>query len=112
MPGMVLTTTSTVLCGHPPGKLAFVPPPVPKLTIGGVPVLLQTTLMAATIAGCLLPVPPAGIGPCVSLKSVAAGVSTKLTVGGVPVITSDLGGLTTQAGAVTAVPPCTTLTAI
>jgi hypothetical protein len=62
MPGMPVPFGSSVLCTH--GGTATATTPNPRVTVGGTP----TVTIAApwTIAGCAMPPPPNGNGPCVS----------------------------------------------
>ncbi|MFD3556281.1 hypothetical protein ACFWWA_29895 [Streptomyces goshikiensis] len=101
--GKVLTTASTVTCGHvpppppvtPPGAPPPPPPPpgVPgligtsstqKLKVRGKPVLVKSSLMGATVTGCPNTVSP--LTPCTTVQTVSAGESRKLKSGGFPVM--------------------------
>jgi hypothetical protein len=62
MPGLPVPFGSTVLCAHLGNAAASAPNP--RVTVGGTPtVLIATPYM---IAGCTMPPPPNGNGPCVS----------------------------------------------
>ena len=62
MPGFLLHAGATVLCAH--GGQATPTAPNPRVLVSGQPV---TTLAAPyVIAGCSMPPPSAGNGPCVS----------------------------------------------
>ncbi|AYV31636.1 hypothetical protein ACFWB1_36285 [Streptomyces goshikiensis] len=96
--GKVLTTASTVTCGHvppppPPPDPPPEPPPVPdlvktsstqKLKVEGKPVLVKSSLMGATIANCPNTVSP--LTPCTTVQTVSLGESGKLRSGGFPVM--------------------------
>ncbi|MFF2576292.1 hypothetical protein [Streptomyces goshikiensis] len=107
--GKVLTTASTVTCGHvpePPAGPPPVPPPPPppvpgliatsstqKLKVSGEPVLVKSNLMGATIANC--PNTGSPPTPCTSVLGVSSGESRKLRSGGFPVVLDRI-GLTTN----------------
>ncbi|WP_405542694.1 hypothetical protein OG590_03120 [Streptomyces goshikiensis] len=99
--GKVLTTASTVTCGHvpePPAGPPPVPPPPPppgvpglietsstqKLKVLGEPVLVKSSLMGATIANC--PNTGSPPTPCTTVLGVSSGESRKLRSGGFPVV--------------------------
>jgi hypothetical protein len=64
MPGFLLDVTSTVLCSHAGQAQATVPNP--RVTVGGQPTVLQTS--PYIVAGCAMPPPIAGNGPCVTAQ--------------------------------------------
>lgn len=93
----VLTTASTVTCGHtPPPPPAGQPPPPPtvpglvrpsssqKLKVKGKPVLVRSSLQGATVQNCPLK-PPVG-PPCQTVVTVVTGESLKLRARGQPVL--------------------------
>lgn len=80
MPGPVLTVVSPLLCCH--GGQARAPVGNPRVTIQGVPALVQTVPL--TIAGCANPPPPVSNGPCVSATWLAG--SLRVTSMGVPLV--------------------------
>ncbi|MCX4545585.1 hypothetical protein [Streptomyces sp. NBC_01565] len=98
--GKVLTTASTVTCGHVP-PLPPVPPvpppPVPgliktssreKLKVGGKPVLVRSGIERAVIDKC----PNVSPGPaCTTVMAVSSGESLKLKSGGAPVVLDKIG---------------------
>ncbi|MEU6885637.1 hypothetical protein ABZ918_10565 [Streptomyces viridosporus] len=102
--GNVLTTASTVPCGHPPPPPPPVPggpppPPLPvpgtfevrstaKLTVGGNPVLVEASIHDATISTCPNTVSPAK--PCTKVVAVTGGQSVKLRTDGAPVMLDHL----------------------
>ena len=88
----VLTTASTVVCGH--GGTATVSSTA-KLVVGGEKVLLQGEATSwAFDLSCSQKKTDKGEVQCAAILSVTGGVSSKLFVGGVPVLTGDLTGTT------------------
>ncbi|MFD0278934.1 hypothetical protein ACFVHB_34195 [Kitasatospora sp. NPDC127111] len=87
-----LTTASVLQCIH--GGRLTVPAAGTALTVDGQPVLVQSDLAAATIAGCANTNASAGQTPCLKVTSVIAGLSTVLTVRGQPVLLDTARGLT------------------
>ncbi|GAB7125494.1 hypothetical protein JCM19000A_00010 [Silvimonas sp. JCM 19000] len=80
MPGFILHTGATVLCAH--GGQATPTSPFPRVTVSGQPV---TTLTAPwVVAGCAMPPPPAGNGPCVTAQWLVG--ATRVLAGGQPVL--------------------------
>ncbi len=93
MPGpthAVLTTASSLSCTH--GGSVTLKSSQNKLTVDHHPVLLQTDLIGASIAGCSNTGP--GLTPCSSITSIIAGASTALKVDGTAVMTDAAIGLT------------------
>ncbi len=88
----VLTTASTVTCGHPvPPKLGqVIVASTAKLKVAGAPVLLPVGAAAGTIADCGTVVTPGGNKPCTKVVTVGPGPSTKLKVAGSPVLLDTL----------------------
>jgi hypothetical protein len=83
MPGFILHANATVLCLHA-GQAQ--PTAVnPRVQVGGQPVVTQPA--PYVVAGCTLPPPPAGNGPCVTANWVTA--ATRVRAGGVPVLLQD-----------------------
>src|SRR2546422_5425825 len=85
----VLTTQSTVLCGPKDpttgahGGTGLVQSAA-KLTVGGAPVLLQSSITATTfpLGACGTPANPnQGNKPCTKVSSVTAGSATTLALG-------------------------------
>lgn len=62
MPGFVLHQGATVLCLH--GGQATPTAPNPRVSVSGQKITVQP--VPYTIAGCALPPPPSGNGPCVT----------------------------------------------
>jgi hypothetical protein len=82
MPGTLLHVGATVMCMH--GGQAQPMVPNPRVTVGGQPIVTQSTTY--TIAGCPF-VPPGGTGPCVTAQWITGAV--RVTAGGVPVLLKD-----------------------
>ena len=87
----VLTTGSTVGCGHDPGRVTT--SSSAKLTVKGEPVLLETSIVGKSVSGCST-AQSSSTSPCKSVVSLASGRATKLTAGGRPVVLSTLAGAT------------------
>lgn len=83
MPGFLLHLGATIKCAH----LGTATPltPNPRVTVSGKPVVLLTTMYA--VAGCTMPPPPGGNGPCVTAKYTTA--ATRVKCNGVPVLLQD-----------------------
>jgi hypothetical protein len=62
MPGLPVPFGSQVQCAH--GGTATATTPNPRVTVGGAPTVLLSTIYV--IAGCPFPPPPNGNGPCVT----------------------------------------------
>jgi hypothetical protein len=62
MPGMLVQVGATVTCSH--GGTATPITPNPRVTLGGAPSVLVTSVYS--IAGCAFPPPPTANGPCVT----------------------------------------------
>jgi len=104
----VVTAASSVQCGKAPGHEGTVTAKGQTLlTIGGAGVLVETDLLAASIAGCKNPTLSSTNVPCSAVANVSAGsMSHCLTVGGKPVVVdAPLAGPTlgTPAGTLTMV---------
>ena len=83
MPGYLLHVGATVLCAH--GGQAQATAPNPRVKVGGQAVVTQSA--PHTVAGCALPPPSAGNGPCVSANWITGALRVK--AGGVPVLMQD-----------------------
>ena len=80
MPGPLLHVGATVLCSH--GGQGTPTMPNPRVTVSGQPV---TTLAGPyVVAGCAMPPPPAGNGPCVTGLFITGG--TRVLATGQPVL--------------------------
>ncbi|GAB4205484.1 MAG: hypothetical protein OHK0022_31630 [Roseiflexaceae bacterium] len=83
MPGPLLHIGATVLCAH--AGQAQPTAPNPRVLVGGQPTVLMTT--PYMVAGCVLPPPPSGNGPCVTAQWVSG--STRVFSNGVPLLLLD-----------------------
>jgi hypothetical protein len=83
MPGFLLHVGATVLCMH--AGQAQPTAPNPRVRVGGQPAVNQTA--PYTVAGCALPPPPAGNGPCVTAQWVTG--SVRVRSNGVPLLLQD-----------------------
>jgi hypothetical protein len=84
MPGYVLNASATVTCAHKPGKAT--PTQVfAKVLVAGAPVITADTQYG--VAGCSMPAPTAGNGPCAT-ATFMSGFSTKVLAGGRPLLLS------------------------
>jgi hypothetical protein len=84
MPGFLLTLASQVNCSHPPGKAT--PASVStRVTIMGQGVATKSSSYA--VAGCTMPAPPNGNGPCAT--ALFSTNATRITTMGIPVLLQD-----------------------
>ena len=83
MPGFLLHVGATVVCAH--GGQAQPTAPNPRVMVGGMPAVTLTT--PYVVAGCPLPPPPAGNGPCVTGRWITA--ATRVTSDGQPLLLAD-----------------------
>jgi hypothetical protein len=83
MPGPILHLGATVLCSHA-GQAQPVTP-MPRVLVSGQPVV--TIASPYVIAGCTMPPPIAGNGPCVTAQFVTAAL--RVTALGQPVLLMD-----------------------
>src|SRR5262245_61627536 len=83
MPGFLLHLGATVLCAHA-GRAQPITP-APRVLVSGQPV--ATIASPWAIAGCAMPPPPGGNGPCVTAQFVTAAL--RVTVLGQPVLLLD-----------------------
>ncbi|WP_417067321.1 hypothetical protein [Niveibacterium terrae] len=83
MPGFLLHAGATVLCSH--GGQAQPGAPNPRVLVSG----MATVTIAApwVVAGCGMPPPPAGNGPCISAQFVSA--ATRVQANGQPLLLLD-----------------------
>jgi hypothetical protein len=92
MPGYLLHMGATVLCAH--GGQAQPTVPNPRVKVGGQQIVTQPTVY--TIAGCTLPPPTAGNGPCVTAQFLTG--ATRVMAGGQPVLLQDSQSICTPTG--------------
>jgi hypothetical protein len=92
MPGFLLNASSIVRCSH--AGMATPTATFPRVLVGGQPVVLITA--PYQVAGCAMPPPPAGNGPCVT--GVFSVASTKVLANGFPVLLQDSKALCVPTG--------------
>ncbi|MBS0587248.1 hypothetical protein [Nitrosomonas sp.] len=80
MPGFLLHAGATVLCAHAGQATPTVP--FPRVMVSGQPIVTLST--PYVIAGCTMPPPTAGNGPCVSGQWLMG--ATRILAGGAPVL--------------------------
>jgi hypothetical protein len=80
MPGFILHVGATVMCSH--GGQATPSAPFPRVTVSGQPIV---TLSAPyLVAGCSMPPPSVGNGPCVTGQWLVG--TTRVLAGGLPLL--------------------------
>ena len=92
MPGFLLHVGATVLCSH--GGQAQPTAVQPRVMLGGQPAV--TLAAPYAVAGCALPPPPSGNGPCVTAQWVTG--ATRVLSEGVPVLLIDSQALCVPTG--------------
>jgi hypothetical protein len=92
MPGFLVHLGATVLCAH--GGQATPTAPNPRVSVSGQPTVTLAT--PYVVAGCAMPPPTAGNGPCVSAQFVSA--ATRVTSNGQPVLLLDSQAICTPTG--------------
>jgi hypothetical protein len=83
MPGTLLHAGATVLCAH--GGQAQPMVPNPRVTVSGMPTV--TLASPYVVAGCAMPPPPNGNGPCVTAQFVTSAL--RVTSNGQPLLLLD-----------------------
>ena len=83
MPGTLLHVGATVLCAH--GGQAQPMVPNPRVTVSGMPTV--TVASPYAVAGCAMPPPTAGNGPCVTAQFVTSAL--RVTSNGQPLLLMD-----------------------
>jgi len=83
MPGTLLHVGATVLCAH--GGQAQPMVPNPRVTVNGMPTV--TIASPYAVAGCAMPPPTAGNGPCVTAQFVTSAL--RVTSNGQPLLLMD-----------------------
>lgn len=83
MPGPILHFGAQVMCSH--GGQAIPVAPNPRVTVSGMPVAVQASPHA--VAGCAMPPPPLGNGPCVMGFWVTGAL--RVTSMGIPLLLMD-----------------------
>ena len=92
MPGFLLHQGATVLCAHAGQAQPTVPNP--RVKVGGQMIVTLPTVY--TIAGCTMPPPTAGNGPCVTATFTVG--ATRVMAGGQPVLLQDSQAICTPTG--------------
>ncbi len=93
MPGFLLNTGATVLCSH--GGQAQPTVPNPRVRVMGQPTVAM--ISAYVVAGCPVPPPPAGNGPCVFAQFVTSAL--RIASNGQPLLLSDSQAICAPTGA-------------
>jgi hypothetical protein len=83
MPGPLLHVGATVLCAHAGQAQPTVPNP--RVLVGGQPTVMMTS--PYVVAGCVMPPPPGGNGPCVTAQWITG--ATRVFSNGVPLLLMD-----------------------
>lgn len=83
MPGFLLHVGATVLCAH--GGQAQATVPNPRVTVSGMPTVSISGPWV--IAGCAMPPPPSGNGPCITAQFVSSAL--RVTSNGQPLLLLD-----------------------
>lgn len=83
MPGFLLHFGATVLCSHAGQAMPAVTNP--RVLVGGLPTV--TIASPYMVAGCTMPPPIAGNGPCVTAMFITSAV--RVTSGGLPLLLMD-----------------------
>jgi hypothetical protein len=83
MPGFLLHLGAVVTCAH--GGQATPTSPSPRVSVLGQPVVPSTSVYS--VAGCTLPPPLSGNGPCVTAQYTTA--ATRVFSNGVPLLLID-----------------------
>jgi hypothetical protein len=92
MPGFLLHVGATVLCSH--GGQAQATVPNPRITVSGQPTV--TISGPYVVAGCAMPPPPSGNGPCVTAQFTTS--ATRVTSNGQPLLLLDSQALCAPTG--------------
>jgi hypothetical protein len=83
MPGFLLHVGATVSCAHA-GQATPISPN-PRVLVSGMPTVALTSVYS--VAGCTLPPPPSGNGPCLTAQYVTSAV--RVTSNGQPLLLID-----------------------
>jgi len=92
MPGFLLHLGATVQCAH--AGQATPTSPNPRVQVSGQPIV--TLPVPYVIAGCTMPPPPTGNGPCVTAQFITS--ATRITSNGQPVLLLDSQAICTPTG--------------
>lgn len=93
MPSYLVQVGAQVLCSH--AGQANPTSPNPRVTLNGQPTVLFTTPYA--VAGCTMPPPPSGNGPCVTAQWTTGG-SMRVQSGGQPLLLQTSQAICTPTG--------------
>lgn len=80
MPGFIVHLGATVMCSH--AGQATPTSPFPRVMVSGQPIV--TIAAPYIVAGCAMPPPPAGNGPCVTGQWLVG--TTRVLAGGLPLV--------------------------
>lgn len=94
MPGLILHQGAQVMCSH--GGTAQPTAFSPNVTVGGQPIVLASTIYS--VAGCAMPPPPNGNGPCVTGQFIPPTAATRVTSNGQPVLLNTSQSICTPTG--------------
>ena len=94
MPGFILHQGAQVQCSH--GGTAQPTSVVPGVTVSGQPIVVATAVYS--VAGCAMPPPSAGNGPCVTAQFIPATAATRVTSNGQPVLLNTSQSICTPTG--------------
>lgn len=94
MPGFILHQGAQVQCSH--AGAAQPTAVVANVTVGGQPIVVATAQYS--VAGCTMPPPNAGNGPCVTATFIAPTAATRVTSGGQPVLLNTSQSICTPTG--------------
>lgn len=83
MPGTLLHVGATVFCAHAGQAQPTIPNP--RVLVGGQPTVTQAT--PYLVAGCTMPPPSAGNGPCISAQWISGAI--RVFSNGVPLLLFD-----------------------
>jgi len=92
MPGFLVHVGAQVLCSHAGQAQPTVPNP--RVSVSGQPTVLMTS--PYVIAGCTLPPPTVGNGPCVSAQWLSG--TTRVTSNGQPLLLQSSQAICTPTG--------------
>ena len=92
MPGFLLHLGAVVQCSHAGQAMPTVTNP--RVTVSGQPIVMQPS--PYTVAGCTMPPPMAGNGPCVTAQWITG--ATRVLSNGQPVLLQDSQAICTPTG--------------
>ncbi len=94
MPGLILHQGAQVMCSH--GGTAQPTSVSPNVTVGGQPIVVASAVYS--VAGCAMPPPPNGNGPCVTAQFIPPTAATRVTSNGQPVLLNTSQSICTPTG--------------